>query len=176
MRAFLGLGGNLPDSQRTLQTAAALLRLDADVPAISSLYRSAARDREDQADFLNAACAIETSLEGKELLDWLKRLERQLGRDSGGERWGPRLIDLDILAIEGACLGEPDLRIPHPRLDERRFALEPLAELAPELKPWAACIGDRKQDLTVREALQAVLDQRVERIAGPQWASEADPD
>jgi 2-amino-4-hydroxy-6-hydroxymethyldihydropteridine diphosphokinase len=106
----------------------------------------------------------------------LKAIEHEIGRDPEGVRYGPRLIDLDILAIEGVCLDTPDLGIPHPRLHERRFALEPLAELAPDLKPWAACIGDPKQDLTVTEALQWVLDQRVERIAGPDWVSEADPD
>jgi 2-amino-4-hydroxy-6-hydroxymethyldihydropteridine diphosphokinase len=84
------------------------------------------------------------------------------------------LIDLDILAIEGVCMDEPGLTIPHPRLHERRFALEPLAELAPDLRPWAACVGDPKRDLTVVEALDAVLDQRVERIAGPEWATGGD--
>jgi 2-amino-4-hydroxy-6-hydroxymethyldihydropteridine diphosphokinase len=120
---------------------------------------------------LNAALVLETDLRPKELLAELKAIERELGRDPNGVRYGPRLIDLDILAIEGVCLDEPDLVIPHPRLHERRFALEPLAELAPDLKPWAACIGDPKQDLTVTEALAAVMDQRVERIAGPEWAA-----
>jgi 2-amino-4-hydroxy-6-hydroxymethyldihydropteridine diphosphokinase len=135
----------------------------------SSLFSSSPRDTVDQPDFLNAACVLEIDLEPETLLAELKVMERELGRDPEGIRFGPRLIDLDILAIEGVCLDEPDLVIPHPRLHERRFALEPLAELAPGLKPWAACIGDPKQDLTVTEALAAVMDQRVERIAGPEW-------
>jgi 2-amino-4-hydroxy-6-hydroxymethyldihydropteridine diphosphokinase len=117
---------------------------------------------------------LDINLEPGELLRLLKSLEADLGRDPGGERWGPRLIDLDILAIEGVCMDEPGLTIPHPRLHERRFALEPLAELAPDLRPWAACVGDPKRDLTVVEALDAVLDQRVERIAGPEWATGGD--
>jgi 2-amino-4-hydroxy-6-hydroxymethyldihydropteridine diphosphokinase len=110
-------------------------------------------------------------LEPRELLRLVKDLEVDMGRDPDGQRWGPRLIDLDILAIEAVCLEEAGLAIPHPRLHERRFALEPLAELAPDLRPWAACVGDTKQDLKVTEALEAVLDQRVERIAGPEWAT-----
>jgi 2-amino-4-hydroxy-6-hydroxymethyldihydropteridine diphosphokinase len=137
----------------------------------SGLYRSAPRGREDQPDFVNAVLRLDIDLEPQALLRQLKSLETALGRDPDGQRWGPRLIDLDILAIEGVCLDEQGLGIPHPRLHERRFALEPLAEVAPDLRPWAACLGDPKQDLTVTEALQAVLDQRVERVAGPEWAA-----
>jgi 2-amino-4-hydroxy-6-hydroxymethyldihydropteridine diphosphokinase len=140
----------------------------------SGLYRSAPRDREDQPDFLNAAICLDIDLEPLDLLRLLKSLEIDLGRVPDGQRWGPRLIDLDILAIEGVCLDEPSLAIPHPRLHKRRFALDPLAELAPDLRPWAACVGDPRQDLTVTEALDAVLDQRVERIDGPEWATGGD--
>jgi 2-amino-4-hydroxy-6-hydroxymethyldihydropteridine diphosphokinase len=166
-RAYLGLGGNLSRTGDALAAAAATLA--ARMSRGSALYVSAPAERYDQADFLNAALVLETDLEPRSLLAELKAIERELGRDPDGVRFGPRLIDLDILAIEGVCLDEPDLVIPHPRLHERRFALEPLAELAPDLKPWSACIGDPKQDLTVTEALAAVMDQRVERIAGPEW-------
>jgi 2-amino-4-hydroxy-6-hydroxymethyldihydropteridine diphosphokinase len=105
------------------------------------------------------------------LLAELKAIERRLGRDPAGERFGPRLIDLDILAIEGVCIDEPGLVVPHPRLAERRFALEPLVELDPELRPWAACPDDPRRDLTVAEVLAAVLDQDVEVVAGPEWAA-----
>ncbi len=108
---------------------------------MSSLYRSAPRDRNDQPEFLNSAVILETDLEPRALLAELKAIERRLGRDPAGERFGPRLVDLDILAVEGVCINEPGLVVPHPRLAERRFALEPLAELDPELRPWAACAG-----------------------------------
>jgi 2-amino-4-hydroxy-6-hydroxymethyldihydropteridine diphosphokinase len=138
------------------------------------LYRSAPRERTDQPDFLNAALVVETDLEPRPLLAELKAIERRLGRDPLGHRYGPRLVDLDILAIEGRCVDdEPDLVVPHPRLAERRFALEPLAELDPDLRPWAAC-PDERRELTVMQALAAVLDQDVERIAGPEWADALD--
>jgi 2-amino-4-hydroxy-6-hydroxymethyldihydropteridine diphosphokinase len=168
---FIGLGGNLPESKFAFRRTAHRLHEVSTVAVVSGLYRSAPRDREDQPDFLNAAARLDIELEPRELLRLLKRLEADLGRDPDGPRWGPRLIDLDILAIEGVCLDEPGLAIPHPRLGERRFALEPLAELAPDLRPWASCVGDHKQDLTVTEALEAVLDQRVERLAGQEWAT-----
>jgi 7,8-dihydro-6-hydroxymethylpterin-pyrophosphokinase len=100
----------------------------------------------------------------------LKAIERRLGRDPFGHRYGPRLVDLDLLAIEGRCVDDdPDLVVPHPKLAERRFALEPLAELAPDLLPWAECPGERRA-LTVAEALAAVMDQVVEIVTGPEWA------
>jgi 2-amino-4-hydroxy-6-hydroxymethyldihydropteridine diphosphokinase len=171
---FVGLGGNLGPSKRAFRNGASQLREASKATLPSGLYRSAPREREDQPDFLNAAVSLDVDLEPRELVRLLKTLESELGRSPQGERWGPRLIDLDILAIEGVCLDEPGLTIPHPRLHERRFALEPLAELAPDLRPWAACVGDPKRDLTVLEALDAVLDQRVERIAGPEWATAGD--
>jgi 2-amino-4-hydroxy-6-hydroxymethyldihydropteridine diphosphokinase len=144
--------------------------------AVSSLYRSAPRERADQPDYLNAALVVETDLEPRPLLSELKAIERRLGRDPLGHRYGPRLVDLDILAIEGRCVDdEPDLVVPHPKLAERRFALEPLAELDPDLRPWAAC-PDERRELTVALALAAVLDQDVERIVGPEWAEAVETD
>ena len=116
---------------------------------------------------------LDTELEPRPLLAELKAIERRLGRDPLGERYGPRLLDLDLLAIDGRCVDdEPDLVVPHPRLAERRFALEPLAELNPDLKPWAECSIENR-DLTVAEALAAVMDQDVKKVAGPEWASPA---
>ena len=86
----------------------------------------------DQPPFLNGAVAIETALAPRDLLDLLLEIERSLGRVRG-ERWGPRTIDLDLLVYGDEVVDEPGLRVPHPRLHERRFALEPLAELEPEL-------------------------------------------
>jgi 2-amino-4-hydroxy-6-hydroxymethyldihydropteridine diphosphokinase len=83
--------------------------------------------------FLNGAVALETALSPGELLDALLRIEQQLGRVRDDERWGPRTIDLDLLVYGDETVDEPGLRIPHPRLHERRFALEPLSDLDPEL-------------------------------------------
>jgi len=169
--AWVGLGGNLEASREALVAAVAALGGIGQVGPISSLYRSAPRERTDQPDFLNAALRLDTELEPRPLLAELKAIERRLGRDPLGHRYGPRLVDLDLLAIEGRCVDdEPDLVVPHRRLAERRFALEPLAELDSELRPWAECPGDRR-DLTVAEALAAVMDQDVEVLAGPEWAA-----
>ena len=87
----------------------------------------------DQPPFLNGAVAIETMLPARALLDLLLEIERSLGRVRG-ERWGPRIVDLDLLVYGNGVVDEPGLHVPHPRLHERRFALEPLADLNPELE------------------------------------------
>ena len=139
------------------------------------MYRAAPLERTDQPDFLNAALTLETDLAPRPLLAELKAIERRLGRDPTGARFGPRLVDLDLLAIDDLCIGDaPDLVVPHPRLAERRFALEPLAELNPDLRPWAACPGERRE-LTVAQALAAVMDQDVEVVEGPGWAGDIGP-
>jgi 2-amino-4-hydroxy-6-hydroxymethyldihydropteridine diphosphokinase len=171
MRAFIGLGGNLSGSEAALRSAAAELRTIGVVVRASSLYRSSPRDLLDQPDFTNAAVELETDLQPVDLLVALKRMELTLGRDPQGTRFGPRLIDLDILAFDGRCVAdaEVDLVVPHPRLVERRFALEPLAELDPALRPWRGC-DDLRLEVTVAELLPFVADQEVTRVAGPEWA------
>jgi 2-amino-4-hydroxy-6-hydroxymethyldihydropteridine diphosphokinase len=170
MRAWIGLGGNLEGTREALLAATQAVATIGQTGPVSSVYRSAPRERTDQPEYLNAALVLETDLEPRPLLVELKAIERRLGRDPFGHRYGPRLVDLDVLAIEGRCVDDdPDLVVPHPKLAERRFALEPLAELAPDLRPWAECPGDRR-DLTVAQALTAVMDQDVEIIEGPTWA------
>jgi len=171
MRAFIGLGGNLPGTHTAFVGAAAELGLIGQVIRASSLYQSAARDVFDQPDFTNAVVEIETELPPVDLLFALKRTEAALGRDPDGVRFGPRLIDLDILSFDGQCVEDPelDLIVPHPRLVERRFALEPLAELEPDLRPWRGC-ADLRYDVTVADLLPSVADQDVQRIGGPDWA------
>ena len=88
----------------------------------------------EQPSFLNGAVAVETTLSPRELLNVLLRVERELGRVRDGERWGPRTIDLDLLLYGDEIVDEDGLRVPHPRLHERRFALEPLVDLEPELE------------------------------------------
>lgn len=171
MRTFIGLGGNVGDTHAAFAVAVGELRTMGSVVRASSLYASSPRDRQGQPDFTNAAVELETDLEPADLLDTLKRLELALGRDPQGARFGPRTIDLDILSFDGRCVEDADLPliVPHPRLHERRFALEPLAELAPGLQPWRGC-ADLRQDVTVADLLATVADQEVRRIAGPEWA------
>lgn len=171
MRAFIGLGGNLPGTAAALGSAVRELRAIGEVIGASGLYQTSPRDHLDQPDFTNAVIELETDLEPTDLLFALKRLEMALGRDPQGMRFGPRLIDLDILVVEGRCVddAELDLVIPHPRLAERRFALEPLAELYPGLRPWRGCEGVRA-DVTVADLLPAAAEQEVTRFAGPEWA------
>lgn len=171
MRAFIGLGGNVGDTQATFLTAARELSAVGQVVRVSSLYESAPRDRFDQPDFTNAALELETDLEPGQLLFALKRIESLLGREADGPRYGPRSLDLDILSFDGRCEEnmELDLIVPHPRLVERRFALEPLAELEPGLRPWRNC-ADLRTDVTVADLLPSVADQEVRRVGGPDWA------
>jgi 2-amino-4-hydroxy-6-hydroxymethyldihydropteridine diphosphokinase len=133
--AYVGLGSNLGDRRGLLEEA--LRRLDAD-PDIAVVAVSSFRETEpvgvvDQPPFLNGAAAVETSLRPDELLDRLLAVERSLGRDRSGERWGPRTVDLDLLLFGDEVVDESGLTVPHPRLAERAFALEPLVELDPAL-------------------------------------------
>jgi 2-amino-4-hydroxy-6-hydroxymethyldihydropteridine diphosphokinase len=127
--AYIGLGSNLGDREATIRAATAALP---GVVAMSALRETDPVGKTDQPRFLNAVAALETELSAGELLDVLLSVERELGRERR-ERWGPRTIDLDLLLYGDETLDEPGLRVPHPRLHERRFALEPLAELDPEL-------------------------------------------
>jgi 2-amino-4-hydroxy-6-hydroxymethyldihydropteridine diphosphokinase len=134
-RAYVGLGANLGPKEVTLLRAVDLLAAEdgIEVLELSELRETAPVGVVDQPEFLNGALAVETSLAPRELLDVLLRVERELGRVRE-ERWGPRTIDLDLLVYGDETVDEPGLRVPHPRLHERRFALEPLAELEPELE------------------------------------------
>jgi 2-amino-4-hydroxy-6-hydroxymethyldihydropteridine diphosphokinase len=134
-RAYVGLGANLGDRRAALEEAVERLGREegVDVVAVSSFRDTAPVGYLDQPRFLNAAAALETDLAARELLDRLLAVERALGRTRGGPRFGPRTIDLDLLLYGDERIGEPGLDVPHPRLHERRFVLEPLAELDPGL-------------------------------------------
>lgn len=129
---FLGLGTNLGDRATNLRTALAALAAIADVEAVSAVYETAPLYVTDQPAFLNMALRATTELSPMALLRALKRMENELGRVAT-VRYGPRLIDLDILLYENTVMDEPDLTLPHPRLHERRFALVPLADVAAEV-------------------------------------------
>ena len=134
-RAYVGLGANLGDREATIRRAVELLSA---APGVTLVGVSTLRETDpvgylDQPPFLNGAAAVETELAPPELLAVLLGIERELGRRRDGTRFGPRTIDLDLLVVEGYAADEPGLTVPHPRLHERRFALEPLAELDPAL-------------------------------------------
>jgi 2-amino-4-hydroxy-6-hydroxymethyldihydropteridine diphosphokinase len=134
-RAYIGLGGNLGDREATLRRAIELLGAEPgiEVVAVSSFRETEPWGYADQPAFLNGAVAVETEHGPHELLGRLLGVERALGRRREGPRYGPRTIDLDLLVYGAETVEEPGLTVPHPRLAERRFALEPLAELDPEL-------------------------------------------
>jgi 2-amino-4-hydroxy-6-hydroxymethyldihydropteridine diphosphokinase len=133
---YIGLGANLGDREATIRQALDLLAAEGDVEvvAVSSLRETDPVGYEDQPRFLNGAAALRTELAPRQLLERLQALERRLGRDRSGPRFGPRTIDLDLLLYGSAEIDEPGLQIPHPRLQERRFVLEPLAELDARLE------------------------------------------
>jgi 2-amino-4-hydroxy-6-hydroxymethyldihydropteridine diphosphokinase len=136
MRAYVGLGSNLGDREGTIRRAVGLVgeRPGIDVVAVSTLRETDPVGFEDQPRFLNGAVALEVDLTPRALLDELLAVERELGRDRAREaRWGPRAIDLDLLLYGEETVEEPGLTVPHPRLVERQFVLEPLHELEPDL-------------------------------------------
>ena len=135
MRAYVGLGGNIGDRRAHLEQALDLLTREPgiEIVAVSSIRETDPVGYVEQPRFLNAVAALETELAPRELLERLLAVERVLGRERAGPRFGPRTIDLDLLLYGGEVVEEPGLTVPHPRLAERRFVLEPLAELAPDL-------------------------------------------
>lgn len=134
--AYVGLGSNLGDRELALRRALELLGSTPGVrvTAVSRFRDTAPVGDEQQPRFLNAVCALETELTPRELLARLLEIELALGRvRDEARRFGPRTADLDLLVHGSEAVDEPDLVVPHPRLAERRFALEPLAELDPGL-------------------------------------------
>lgn len=133
MRAVLGLGGNLGD--RAANLAAAVKALEhlpgTRVTGLSSLYETAPVGYADQPDFLNRVAVVETSLSPRALLGGCLGVEAALGRVRG-RRFGPRVVDIDLLLYEGVVSADPELTLPHPRMMERAFVLVPLAELFPD--------------------------------------------
>ena len=159
---YVSLGSNLGGRRANLIDAAERMeRAGIRVARASPLYETAPRDFLDQPGFLNAVVEVETALGPFALLAALLGIEARMGRVRGVEK-GPRAIDLDILLYGVRAIDAPGLRIPHPRMAERRFVLEPLAALAPHLR-----IPGFEQ--TIREMLQCVEGQDVERSAGPEW-------
>jgi 2-amino-4-hydroxy-6-hydroxymethyldihydropteridine diphosphokinase len=133
--ALLGLGGNVGDVRATLDEAVALFADGTQVKLLarSSDYRTPPWGVTDQPPFINCAIVVETALTPRALLERALNVERALGRDRSNEqRWGPRGIDIDLIAYGDLAIEEPGLTLPHPRLFERAFVLVPLAEIAPD--------------------------------------------
>lgn len=132
-RAFIGLGSNLGDRAALLLAAVNELRAAGDVVAVSDVYETAPLGGpEDQGPYLNLVVELRTADGPRRLLERCHELEAGAGRVRT-VRWGPRTLDADVLWVEGCEVDEPDLTVPHPRLSERRFVLQPLSELAPDL-------------------------------------------
>ena len=132
---YVGLGSNLDMPARQLEDALGLLN---EIPGTrlvrsSSLYRSAPFGGIEQPDFMNAVATLLTTLEAADFLARLQEIERHQGRERDGTRWGPRVLDLDLLVYAGQVIDEPGLTVPHPGIAERNFVLLPLGEIAPDL-------------------------------------------
>lgn len=132
--AYVAIGSNLNQpSERVLEAYERLRVLPATRLVLRSrLYRTRPMGPQDQPDFVNAAAGLLTQLTARELLGILLGVERDMGRNRQ-ERWGPRVIDLDLVWMVGEPIDEPDLRVPHPGVSTRNFVLYPLADLAPSL-------------------------------------------
>lgn len=156
MKAYIGLGSNIGDREVNIRRALDLLGEHSGiiVAGVSSLYETAPVGYVDQPDFINAVAILETDLSPHELLAVLLKVEEQMGRVRT-IRWGPRVIDIDILLYGDVQVEENDLQVPHPRMMERRFVLEPLAEIAPDLVlPDGRTAKDAAEEIIVQERLQ----------------------
>jgi 2-amino-4-hydroxy-6-hydroxymethyldihydropteridine diphosphokinase len=147
-KAFLGLGSNLGNRKENLKTALSSLSRIGEVKRVSSLYGTEPLGVKDQLEFLNAVVLVETPLEPRFLLQGLKEIEKELGRSPQGPRWGPRVVDLDILSFDGLVLDEQGLTVPHPELGRRRFVLEPLLEIAPD---WIHPVSGKSVEVLLAE-------------------------
>ena len=157
---LIALGGNVGDVRATFGKAIANIcgMAQAALLARSSDYATPPWGEKDQAGFVNACIEIETSLDPHALLFTLHRIEKKFGRDRAGEkRWGPRPLDLDLIAYDDVSIQKPELTLPHPRLFERAFVLVPLAEIAPD----RLIAGQR-----VATALARLSTEGIERLPG----------
>jgi 2-amino-4-hydroxy-6-hydroxymethyldihydropteridine diphosphokinase len=132
---YIGIGSNLGDSLENCRAAIRVMAADTrnQIVKISPFYRTEPVGKKDQDWFINAVVAVKTSLSPRELLRFLQNIEREMGRVRK-ERWGPRIIDLDILFYENQVIQNEELRVPHPGIHERRFVLAPLNDIAPDLR------------------------------------------
>jgi 2-amino-4-hydroxy-6-hydroxymethyldihydropteridine diphosphokinase len=161
LRAYIGLGGNIGDPAASMASALHLLASNPSIAVekVSSLYRTPPWGKTDQPDFLNACAELATELTPPQLLDACLDVEAKLKRVRR-ERWGPRVIDIDILVHWAGNFHSDGLSIPHPRMGERAFVLVPLAEIVPELDVEGRLLADM-----AKQADSAGMSV----IAGPDW-------
>lgn len=146
---YLALGSNLGDRRANLADGVARLAPQVAVEQVSSLYETEPAYLLDQPRYLNAALRGRTALGPHALLALLKQIERELGRAAGGVRFGPRVVDLDLLLYDEQTVASETLTVPHPRMHERPFVLVPLAEIEPGLLPpgWSQTVGALAQSV-----------------------------
>jgi 2-amino-4-hydroxy-6-hydroxymethyldihydropteridine diphosphokinase len=147
--AFLGLGSNVGERRTFCRRAVSELDATGGVGVVScsSLYETSPVGGPPQRSFVNMVCKIDTDLDPHVLLERCKAIEHRLGREPTEMRWGPRVIDIDILTFGDEKLNEPGLEVPHPRLTERRFVLIPLLEIEPDAAdPWGQRYSDWLDD------------------------------
>ncbi len=158
--AFVGVGSNLDAPEQQVNQAIVAL---ADLPdtllvSQSALYRSSPMGPSDQPDFINAVVAILTQAEPQELLRQMQAIERKQGRKRDGERWGPRTLDLDLLAYSSVIINEDGLTVPHPGIAERNFVLLPWQEIAPNF------VVPGLPDVAAMASNISTTEPRIERI------------
>ncbi len=163
-RAFLGLGGNIDDPVMSMARALRMFdaRPDSAVTAVSHVYRTPPWGKTDQAWFHNACAQVETSLEPLDLIATCLEVERSLKRVRA-ERWGPRIIDIDILVMQDAAgqamtFSTPELELPHPRIQERAFVLVPLHDIAPALVIAGHSVGEWLDKISTTDIKKARTD------------------
>ena len=159
---YLALGSNLGDRRQNLIAAMDGLAPRVRVEAVSSLYETDPVGPQGQQDYYNAVCRARTSLQPRELLAVVKQVERDVGRTEG-PRWGPRVIDIDILLCGDVTVDEPALHVPHREMAKRAFVLVPLAELAADVTHPA------EGNTTIAELLAAVDASGVRLLADAGW-------
>ena len=158
--ALIALGGNVGDVRVTFKKAIANIcgMAQAALVARSSDYSTPPWGEEDQARFINACIEIETSLDPHALLFVLHKVEQKFGRDRAREqRWGPRTLDLDLIAYDDVAIDKPELILPHPRLFERAFVMVPLAEIAPDRVIRGRRVDEALADLSI-EGIERLPD------------------
>jgi 2-amino-4-hydroxy-6-hydroxymethyldihydropteridine diphosphokinase len=135
VRAYIGIGSNLNDPVQQVREAVEELEMlpDSLLVACSGLYGSKPMGPQEQPDYVNAVVALDTLLSASELLAALQRIETLQGRERNGEKWGPRILDLDLLLYGSKTIDSPELTVPHPGLHTRDFVIIPLAEIAGNL-------------------------------------------